>query len=164
MLFVVVDDLAETNLQELTNRKILYAPSEQDRSHADVSQVGHGQTGDANAFGGPRWLGEDGLSICDKYTTDLFGDNNQDTQALLMTVYVNTAMGGNYTLHQIHQIENSRSFSSSPTIVLFSQAVSSTIDDFESSEMKRQTLKPEPNFSSVLRLPSPTFRIVTSLW
>lgn len=50
-----------------------------------------------SAFGGPRWEGEDGLSICDKYTADLFGENNRDTQASLMTINMNTAMGGNFT-------------------------------------------------------------------
>lgn len=43
---------------------------------------------------GPK---EDGLSICDKYATQLFGGNNYDTQSLLATVFVNQAAAGNYT-------------------------------------------------------------------
>lgn len=73
------------------------ALSDEDQSHADANPAGNGWDGGVSAFGGPRWEGEDGLSICDKYTADLFGEDNRDTQASLMTIYVNTAMGGNFT-------------------------------------------------------------------
>ena len=36
-------------------------------------------------------------SICDRYTTSLFGENTYANQQQLIIVYVNTAMSGNYS-------------------------------------------------------------------
>lgn len=65
----------------------------QHNGNAKVPDYRSGGDG-AEKMAGPK---EDGLSICDKYATQLFGDNNYDTQSLLATVFVNQAASGNYT-------------------------------------------------------------------
>lgn len=57
---------------------------------------------EGQSSGQPEYQTDVGVqSICDKYTISLFGENTLANQALLMTIFVNTGMVGNYTTPNI---------------------------------------------------------------
>ena len=67
-----------------------------------VCSQAHGASGelDSSAGHGNKARGHQNTaaSICDVYSSKLFGNSTLATQKLLMTVYVNTAMSGNYSI------------------------------------------------------------------
>jgi len=66
--------------------------------HPDTDGQSPGQPEYQTDQGSHEWAGQ---SICDKYTISLLGENTLANQALLMTIFVNTGMVGNYTTPNI---------------------------------------------------------------
>lgn len=80
------------------------AASAQDRSHRKASlgsqgsPAPHGPGGDEDSYNQGY---QNGVSICDKYAASILGANTFANQQLLMTLFVNTGMVGNYSEYNV---------------------------------------------------------------
>ena len=84
----------------LTSMAVLAGAQAGHRTANEAQRYGPNKPGSiTHESGGPEGWSQDAdhVSICDKYTTSILGENTAANQQLLMVLFVNTGMVGNYT-------------------------------------------------------------------